>query len=165
MVKTPRSPVTTGLVLNYLVYLFLDYFKFWQLQFSQHFEEYSVMCTILFPVDYTSTSIKVQNLPFIAKASICYTFCAKVCKPSQSSPLLELLVVLHMLCYQLDIESALLTFFIFCLCLVVAVEMAQVGDVVVSHEFPYAACLVLIDQIQQLWPFQVQQEAMPSFKV
>jgi hypothetical protein len=38
------------------------------------------MCTILFLVDYTSTSTKVQNMPFIAKASICYTFCAKVCK-------------------------------------------------------------------------------------
>jgi hypothetical protein len=92
-----------------------------------------MQCILFYSQLITPTSTKVQNVPFIAKTSIHYIFCAKVCKSLQSSPLLELLVVLCM-CYLLVIESALL---IFSLLLVFVhncgSEMTQVGDVAVSH--------------------------------
>lgn len=104
-----------------------------------------MQCILFYSQLITPTSTKVQNVPFIAKTSIHYIFCAKVCKSLQSSPLLELLVVLCM-CYLLVIESALLILFLFCLCLciVVAVKWHRLVMWPSHMEFPYIACLILI---------------------
>ena len=138
MVKTPRSPVTTGLVLNYLVYLFWTASMFILLMFkcmawfcSHNVEEYAVICMVLFSVDYPSTFMEVQNAPFIAKPGICYTCCAKVWKTFWFHPRSWQWFCICSISLGSIYQGVLFTFFNFCLCIVVAVAMKYV-EVAVS---------------------------------